>query len=102
MFAKGSDVSFGKNVDVYSLSANLYYMITGSWPHRIPGEDTMGYEERQDRYKDEHRKGNVDYPESISPEIKKILQKGLSPNPNKRYANMNLFLRDLLSAYNGL
>jgi len=101
MFAGEEGSSINKTVDIYALSADLYYMLTGTWPHKIADQD-LSPEERQAKYKELHEKEKIIYPDSIPTALKSILQKGLAPNPSERYQSTDYFLNDLLKAYNSL
>lgn len=101
MFVQEGVKKFDKTVDIYSLSASLYKMIVGRWPHEID-DSGMDQEDKQNRYSELHKKEQVSYPDSVPAAISRIIEKGLSVKPADRYQNIDYFLNDLLKVYNSI
>ncbi len=101
MFAGEGQNKFDKTVDIYALSADLYYMLVGRWPHQIE-EKGLTPEAKQEKYKELHETEEISYPDDIPPVLRPILARGLAVSPSGRYQSIDYLLKDLLSAYNSL
>ncbi len=86
--------------DTYESSILLYRMITGTYPFSIP--ENMPREDWTSYLHEAHKKGLFTCPDTVPPIIKQILEKGIQPDPTKRYQNSFDMLIDLLEAYKTL
>ncbi len=88
---------FGKTVDIYALSSMLYRLIVGRWPYDIDKQTKeLPHESRMYEYQKIHNSGTVNFPESVSPEIRRVIKKGMSPDPKDRYQTMQEFMSALI------
>lgn len=91
------------NVDIYQTAAMLYRMLAGDWPYDAEAQTReMTYEVRMETYRKLHAKGDMKFPESITPELQAVIKKAMDPHPGRRYESMRQFVVDLIAAYSAL
>lgn len=89
-----------ETADTYEASVLLYKLMTNIYPY-IPA-DGISAEEKAQQLKERHQSGQFEIPDTVPESVKRILQKGINPDPNNRYQSANQMLNDLLRAYNAV
>ncbi len=84
-------VVFTPSLDTYQASILLYRTLTGKFPYGGGSRAEV---------MEMHKQGKFEIPESVPEPIRKILQKGIQPNPAARYQTAEEMLKDLTEAYN--
>jgi eukaryotic-like serine/threonine-protein kinase len=88
----------GEYSDTYELAVLLYRLAIGSYPYE-PTKNISKNSISED-LKKKHLENKLSIPQNTPDGIKRIIEKGIKPEPKDRYQNVNEMLLDLLAAYN--
>ncbi len=94
------NIASGERVDIYEAATLLYHVISGKVPlSHIPWNRDEEADVRKRRFYEAHKANDFRIPDTIPASLKQILDRGLDPDPAKRYQSMDEMLNDLLAAY---
>jgi len=87
----------GEYSDTYELAVLLYRLAVGNYPYKTT--KNISKDEISEDLKKKHLENKLSIPQNTPDGIKRIIEKGIKPEPKDRYQNVNEMLLDLLAAY---